>query len=364
MRGTVAGAQRPLTLEPKSKRSFSQRSRDEVLERRASRRRRRRSAPARPPGTAAAAARRRPGCRGGSRPWRRRASSPIRRRVRKVDDMPCAVLVEELDEVEVRADADDQRRALLVGQEHARRPGSCRRRGATTWSRPEVLEAARGRARGRRGRRGRSARRRSAAPRRWPSPCRPATTSGRSPASRIASAPPSTPTRTGRTSCDVGAQRAQVLLVGGAADDDQDVAVAKARARRREVDLAGEELALLADPEHRVLRERLDRLVHALAAAPPAAPRARRPRAPRPRRAASPSRRTSPPSRTIASPSRSSSKSGAAGASTSRTPARARTSGPAFGIAPGRGAGDVDDGPDAARDQVLGRDPVEVARGR
>ena len=34
--------------------------------------------------------------------------SPIRRRVRNVDDMPAAVLVQELDEVELRADGDDR----------------------------------------------------------------------------------------------------------------------------------------------------------------------------------------------------------------------------------------------------------------
>jgi hypothetical protein len=60
---------------------------------------------------------------------------------------------------------------------------------------------------------------------------------------------------------DVSAQRLQVTPVGGAADDDQNVAIAEAGARGGELDAASEQLALLPQMGNRVLGERRQRLV-------------------------------------------------------------------------------------------------------
>ena len=92
--------------------------------------------------------------------------------------------------------------------------------------------------------------------------------SGLKPSSRIASAPPSTPTSTGLHVAHVRAQRAQVLLVVDAAHDHQRRAVAEVGVEVGQLDLAREQLALLADVGHRVLGERLERLADAAPALP------------------------------------------------------------------------------------------------
>ena len=82
-----------------------------------------------------------------------------------------ALAVEELDQVEVGADGDDQRRPLLEGHQH-RHVLAGAGGGDDRVRQPGIDQALAARARGRRDRRGRSARRRRRAPRRWPSPCR------------------------------------------------------------------------------------------------------------------------------------------------------------------------------------------------
>ena len=135
--------------------------------------------------------------------------------------MPAAVLVEELDEVELRADGDDQ----------LRRPSRAAISIATSWLVPgrrhdlvrqaELAPAARGRGRGRRGRRARRARRRSAASPRRPSPCRRRSCPAGSPASRSASAAAVDADEHRPHVADVRAQRLEVALVVDAAHDDQ-----------------------------------------------------------------------------------------------------------------------------------------------
>ena len=66
---------------------------------------------------------------------------------------------------------------------------------------------------------------------------------------------------------DVGAQRAQVLLVVGPANDDQHVPVAKGRPRLGQRDRPDQQLSLLLDMGHRVLRESRKRVVDPVALA-------------------------------------------------------------------------------------------------
>ena len=106
--------------------------------------------------------------------------------------------VEELDQVEVSADADDQSLLPSRTPSASPRPRWCRRRHRVC-SRSDSMSA-RVRAPSRRDRRGRSARRRRRAPRRWLSPCRRGSCRASVPASRTPSAPPSTATISGRTS--------------------------------------------------------------------------------------------------------------------------------------------------------------------
>ncbi len=77
----------------------------------------------------------------------------------------------------------------------------------------------------------------------------------------IASAPPSTPTRTGPRVLDVGAKRPQVVPVGRTADDYQRVAVAEVGAHRREAKAPEQQLALVLDVLDRVAGELRKRLV-------------------------------------------------------------------------------------------------------
>ena len=213
--------------------------------------------------SAAAPARRRPPTtiapRPATREQRRAASSPTRRltsretpfastrisptfsRVTNVDDMPARFALEELDQVEVRADGDDQLGALLVREQQRdvlADPRRRHRRGTARRARRAAPRPARRRCRGRRGR---PARRRSAARRRRPSPCRRR--------SRPACSPPRAARRrrrrrrssTGLKSRMYGRTIAQVALVARPARDDERVPVAEARLERREVDALGEQ---------------------------------------------------------------------------------------------------------------------------
>ncbi len=65
---------------------------------------------------------------------------------------------------------------------------------------------------------------------------------------------------------DEGAQRPQVALVADAAHDDERGAVAEVGGEARQLDSAGEQLALLAHVLDRVVREALERLPDLLAA--------------------------------------------------------------------------------------------------
>ena len=131
--------------------------------------------------------------------------------------------------------------------------------------------------------------------------------SGFSPASMIASAPPSTPTSSGLRVADVGAQRAQVAPVGRAADDDQHVAVAEVGPRLREVEPAREQLGLALDVLDRVAREVGDRLVDGLLLLGEPRPELVASSSASPRAISSPFERISSPSTTIGCPSSSSS---------------------------------------------------------
>ena len=130
---------------------------------------------------------------------------------------------------------------------------------------------------------------------------------------------------------DVGAQGLEVTAVTVAADDDQHVAVAEVGPGRRELDAAGQQIGLLAHVGDGVLGEFGKRLVdplELLVALPLQLLDARAPD-----RAAARARRRAPlpTAIVIRSPSPSSSKGSASSMSTSVTPAWASSSGPAFG---------------------------------
>ena len=178
---------------------------------------------------------------------------------------PGAVLVHELGQVEVRADGDDQLGAVLVREQHRHVLARADRRGDDGVE-AEPLQAlpARGaavgvgvdddlRAAGERGVGGR---------------VHVAEDHVRLEAlldDRVGAAVDADEHRVGVL--DVGAQRAQVAAVGRAANDDQRVPVAEVRPDRREVDLADQQLALVAHVFDRVHREVGERLVDALALA-------------------------------------------------------------------------------------------------
>ena len=88
----------------------------------------------------------------------------------------------------------------------------------------------------------------------------PTMTCGLRPISSSASAPPSTATRTGLKFRMYGPHDPQVALVPGPAGDDDGVAIAELRRQRRKVDAVGEELALVPEVAQRVVGERLERL--------------------------------------------------------------------------------------------------------
>ena len=179
------------------------------------------------------------------------------------------------------------------------------------------------------------------------------------PSSTMASAPPSTPTSTGRIVADVGAQRAQVALVVHPAHHHQGGAVAEVGGELRQLELAGQQLALGHHVLDRVLGERLQRLADRLPALLGERQDGRRilhlARWPSPRRRAGSRRRAPAPRRRRR------------GARTARI--RARRPG---GCRPARAAaarcsgsarwsiGAVDDRLHPAGDQVLGRHPVDV----
>ena len=129
----------------------------------------------------------------------------------------------------------------------------------------------------------------------------------------------------------------QVRLVAGAARDNEDVAVAKARAERGQLEPGREALRLVAQVEQGVLGERLERLREApLVLCERSLERRRVELRPlREERAVAPD---VPALDAYELPVRELSKRRAPGASTSRTPARTSSSGPAFGNLP------VDDG--------------------
>ena len=118
--------------------------------------------------------------------------------------------------------------------------------------------------------------------------------------------------------------------MGRSPDDDQDVAVTEDGARRREVDTAGEQVALLAHVGDRVLGELGEGDVDparwcssSLASSEVCNTR--------PVMTSVPRRMIVPPSTVIGSPSFSVSKSPVPGTSISRMPACVRSRGPAFG---------------------------------
>ena len=83
-----------------------------------------------------------PGCRGGSRPWRRPAFSPIRRRVRKVEDIPSRSLSRNSIRLKWAPTLTISAGALLVGEQH-RHVLARARRGDDGVLEPEARAAAR-----------------------------------------------------------------------------------------------------------------------------------------------------------------------------------------------------------------------------
>ena len=171
---------------------------------------------------------------------------------------PAAVLVEELDEVELRADGDDQLRALLGGDQHRdvlARAG----RGHELERQPEPLEvlAARRAAVGI----GVDDELGAAAQRRLAGGVHVADDHVGLEAlleQRVGAAVDGDDPRL--DVADVRAQHAQVLLVVDAAHDDQRRAVAEVGVEARQVDAPRQQLALLEHVLDRVLRERLERV--------------------------------------------------------------------------------------------------------
>ena len=141
---------------------------------------------------------------------------------------------------------------------------------------------------------------------------------------------------------DERAQRAQVALVADAADDDERRAVAEVGREARQLDPAGEQLALLAHVLDRVVREALERLADLLAArlglgahaleVEHLAAREQLALAQHLRDARASRRARGPGERiTSGSPSESASNSESSGRSTSRIPASTSSCGPRFG---------------------------------
>jgi len=167
-----------------------------------------------------------------------------------------SVLVEELDEVELRADGDDQLRALLGGDEHRHVLARARRRHELE-GQPERLEvvAARSAAVGI----GVDDELSAAAQRALGGGVHVADDHVGLEAlvdERVRAAVNGQDR--GLDVADVGAQRAQVLLVVDAADDDERRPVAEIRVKSRQLDPPGQELALLEHVLDRVLGEGLE----------------------------------------------------------------------------------------------------------
>ena len=160
---------------------------------------------------------------------------------------------------------------------------------------------------------------------------------------------------------DVGAQRAQVLAVGRSPRTT--ISTWRSRnavAGRRELDAAGEQLALLADVRRscsrrtrRAPRRSARAARESCSASSSASEHAARRE--RPSRCGEPRRRRPSPGRRPAAPRRAAPR---ARRSAAPRPARAQRAG--VRIAAGRGRRDVDHRPHPGRDQVLGGDPVEV----